>query len=161
VALSVPVARTSSRILLVAGVAGVGCFAAAGFAVAFTAAFFGLVAFGIVLLGGVTGAGWRVAVVTGLGASFFATVFGRAGAGAFFSLTTFSLTAAGLLVLAALFVLACLAPATLLSSEIVPASSATFFGRPRFLTAGGSIVLAVDIVGGQLGACNVGIGEVY
>jgi hypothetical protein len=155
------VARTSSRILLVAGVAGVGCcFAAAGFAVSFAAAFFVLGAFGIVLLGGVTGAGWRAAV-TGLGASFFATVFVRAGAGAFFSLTTFSLTAAGLLVLTALLVLACLAPATLLSSEIVPASSATFLGRPRFLTAGGSIVLAVDIVGDQLGACNVGIGEVY
>jgi hypothetical protein len=152
VALNVPVARTWSSILLVAGVAGVGCFAVTtGFAaaVSFAATFCVSVGLGIVLLGGVTGAACRVAV-TGFGASFFVTVFVRAGAGAFFSLTTFSFTAAGLLVLAALFVLACLTPATLPSSEIVPASSATFFGRPRFLVAVGSVVLAADIAGSQL-----------
>jgi hypothetical protein len=101
-----------------------------------------LVASGIVLLGGVTGAGWRAAVVVGLGASFFATVFGRAGA--FFSLSTFALTAG-------VFVLACLTPIVFPSLAIVPASSATtFFGRPRFLTAGGSVEVAVDIARGQL-----------
>jgi hypothetical protein len=145
--LNVPVARTRSRILLLEGVTGVGCCDAVAFedGSAASVAAETLAASGIVLLGGVTGercVGCRTAMV-GFGASFFAVR-----AGAFFS---FSFTAA-------LFVLALLAPVVFSDVAIVPASSVvTFLGRPRFLTAGGSIVLGVDIARGQLNACSVRI----
>lgn len=142
----VPVARTSSRILLVVGVTGVGCCAAAGFgrATSCFAASMASVTVALsstVLFAGVTGVACRV-VVVGFGASFFAVVFVRAGA--FFAFSTFSLTAG-------LFVLALLTPVVFAAVAIVPASSVTtFFGRPRFLTAEGSIVVVLDIVRGQL-----------
>lgn len=147
----VPVARTWSRILLDAGAAGVGCFAvvvAERFGTAAVAA--GTIFCVPVLCAAFTGVvfaatGVGVAVrATGFGASFFAaTVFGVR-AGAFFSLTTFSLFVVA-------FVLAIFTPAGCCGIATVPAfSTTTFFGRPRFFTTGGSIVVIVDIATVQL-----------
>ena len=108
----VPLARTSSNILLVVGVTGVAC---GGVTVGFGASFFG------------------AALVDFAGVLF-----------SFFDSTSFSFTTA----LVAAFFAALLFAST---AGDVPASSATtFFGRPRFLTAGGSTVASEDIVALQL-----------
>jgi hypothetical protein len=153
--LRVPVARTWSRILLVvgaAGVMGVGCCGAAGFGAATgcSAAFMASVTLALsrtVLLGGVVTGVALDAVVVGFSASFFvvafAAVFVFVGAGAFFAFSTFSFAAV-------LFVLVNLMP-VVSAAFVVPTSSVTtFFGRPRFLIAGASIVFGVDMVRGQL-----------
>jgi hypothetical protein len=128
VGLKAPVARTSSMILLVVGAAGVGCCT--------VAATFGATTSFFVISGVTCGT-----VGLGFGTSFFATVF--ICAGAFFSATLSLVTAA--------FALGFFTVVFFPSTCIVPASSAmTFFGRPRFLTAGGAIVVVVDIVECQL-----------
>jgi hypothetical protein len=150
--LNVPVARTSSSILLVAGVAGVCCILAVGFAVGVAAGlaagfcatgsfsttlsvlFLAFTSSTTALFAGATG-------FAGFVASFFAATVFAVRAGAVFALTTFSLPTA-------LFVLALLVPTVSFPGAIDPASSvATFFGRPRFFA---SVVAAVDIVEAQL-----------
>lgn len=114
---SVPLALTSSSILLVVGVTGVACFDVA-----------------IVL-----GASFGEAAAFAFTGAFFSNF-------SFFSLTTLTLsfltTAAAAAATAAFFTS---------TGTGSPASSATtFFGRPRFLTAGGSVVGVEDIALGQL-----------
>jgi hypothetical protein len=134
----VPVARTWSRILLVAGVAGVGWWAAidgSGLILSSAAIFIAFIAWafpGVVLCGEV------IDVVCRAGASFGVIVFAVC-AGAFFSfsaLTTFSLPAVA-------FMLAFFVPVVFPCVAVVPgASSTTFFGRPRFFAAVGSVDIA-------------------
>jgi hypothetical protein len=132
----------------VVGTMGVGCCAAAGFGIAtgFSAASMASVTLALsrtVLWGGVTGVAFGV-IVVGFGASFFAVAVFVIRAGAFFAFSTFSFTA-GLLVLALLTLV------VFAAVVVVPAFSATiFFGRPRFLTAWGSIGAMEDIARGQL-----------
>lgn len=119
---SVPLASTSSNILLVDGVVGVAC---AGAIADLGAIFFPAATVAVVVVGAVF-------------PLFVATFF------SFLTSTTFSFV----LGFAAAFFTAALLAAT---SGVVPASSATtFFGRPRFLIAGGSIVGFEDIADVQL-----------
>lgn len=150
----VPVARTWERILLDPGAAGEGWWAvvAGGFGIADS---FDIVALAFCVpmlraastgvLFAATGDGGLVrGGATGFGASFFAATFFIIRAGAFFSLMAFSLPLAA-------FVLAIFTPAGCCGVTTVPASSATtFFGRPRFFKAGGSIVVVMDIAADQL-----------
>jgi hypothetical protein len=118
---SVPLASTSSNILLVDGVTGVACAGA------------------IADLGAIFFPAATVAVVAGAVFPLFVATFFS-----FLTSTTFSFV----LGFAAAFFTAALLAAT---SGVVPASSATtFFGRPRFLIAGGSIVGFEDIATVQL-----------
>jgi len=119
---NVPFACTSSNILLVEGVTGVGCSAAIG---DWGASFFAAgVAAGATVF------------------ALFATVFFS-----FLTSTGFAFSAG----FAATFFTATLLAST---AGIGPASSATtFFGRPRFLTAGGSVGGGDAIVAVQL-ACR-------
>jgi hypothetical protein len=153
-----------SGIEVVVGAAGVGCNGAVvGDIVSFTAtdapgsglstfadcAFFKVpltrTSSNILLVVGVTGVACG-GVTVGFGASFFGAAF-VVFAGVFFSFfgsTGLSFTTA----LVAAFFAALLFAST---AGDVPASSATtFFGRPRFLTAGGSTVASEDIVAPQL-----------
>jgi hypothetical protein len=119
---SVPVARTSSMILLVTG-------AAALTACAITA-----------------GAGAGVGTGAGRGASFFAAAF-VVRAGAFFSLST--LTAISFFTSATLALALVVAPFFASTAGVPTSSAATFFGRPRFL-AGASTGVVTDMLRAQL-----------
>jgi hypothetical protein len=106
------------------------------------------------LVAGVTGVGC-CAVTVGLGASFFGAAF-VGFASVFFSFlasATFSFTTA----LGAAFFIA---GSVVFTTGTGPASSATaFFGRPRFLTAGGSTIVFVDIAATQLAQSWYGQGD--
>jgi len=141
---NVPFARTWSNILLVDGVA---CCPVADAAASSSATFVAVAcaSSNIVLFAGADGV-VCCAVATVFGASFVGAglVFaGRAGA-VFFGFTALSLATA-------LFAGALLASVFFTSNAIAPASpGVTLLGRPRFLTAGGSVAVVADIGGGQL-----------
>jgi hypothetical protein len=114
---------------------------------------FACTSFSILLVDGVTGVGCSGAIVE-WGASFFVGAAAAAAAAAFvlfatvfFSFLTSTTFSFPLAFVATFFIVVLSTSA----AGVVPASSGTtFFGRPRFLTTGGSFVDPEDILAVQL-----------